>query len=248
MINIYNFSNNDPLNLSIIMTYKPNTENRRKQLEWTVARYCKMFPTSEIIVAVDSAGTWVDFNKSKSTNEAVWASTGDNLLITDIDVIMGKEDIERAVKMLDDYSMIQMVEKLVNLNRKTSERILKEKPTSKMPYLNEKRQAIVIRKDYDMNGWHLVKKRTFFEVGGFDERFVGWGSEDTAFVCSVATMSDKPFKRLDNTVAHLWHEKDKDRRKKRNSSYSGELARQYLDAMHNKELMQKILDEKRSVL
>lgn len=42
-------------------------------------------------------------------------------------------------------------------------------------------------------------------VGGMDERFVGWGYEDSAFVIAAETLTGKPLVRLASELFHLHH-------------------------------------------
>ena len=52
----------------------------------------------------------------------------------------------------------------------------------------------------------IVPRETWDAVNGFDERFQGWGWEDTAFMHAVETIVDKPI-RLEGDVFHLAHDR-----------------------------------------
>lgn len=47
------------------------------------------------------------------------------------------------------------------------------------------------RKEPGKRGTHLVRTRLFFDVGGFDQRFVGWGVEDRNLYGRYAQLSDR---------------------------------------------------------
>src|SRR5690606_11084975 len=51
-----------------------------------------------------------------------------------------------------------------------------------------------------------VRRDVWDAVGGFDEQFVGWGFEDTAFRIAVETLTDKPIHVEQAACLHLWHE------------------------------------------
>lgn len=49
-----------------------------------------------------------------------------------------------------------------------------------------------------------VPRALWEQVGGFDERFEGWGGEDDAFHTACSVLADG-FERLNGPVWHLWH-------------------------------------------
>lgn len=52
-------------------------------------------------------------------------------------------------------------------------------------------------------GIHVVPRRLWEAVGGYDERFVGWGWEDTAFEAACTKMGG--IQTMPGAVYHLWH-------------------------------------------
>lgn len=50
-----------------------------------------------------------------------------------------------------------------------------------------------------------VARRTWDVLGGFDERFVGWGFEDTAFHIACETITGLPIQIIPGDCFHLWH-------------------------------------------
>jgi hypothetical protein len=49
-----------------------------------------------------------------------------------------------------------------------------------------------------------VRRELWESVGGFDEKFVGWGREDSAFQMSCEAEAG-PFLRVSGSTFHLWH-------------------------------------------
>jgi GT2 family glycosyltransferase len=49
-----------------------------------------------------------------------------------------------------------------------------------------------------------MARDAFFDIGGFDESFVGWGGEDNEFWERAQTRSVWPFGYV--PLVHLWHE------------------------------------------
>lgn len=52
-------------------------------------------------------------------------------------------------------------------------------------------------------GLLVVSRRAFEAVGGFDERFVGWGHEDSAL--GIALVRHASWERIPGNAYHLWH-------------------------------------------
>jgi len=52
-------------------------------------------------------------------------------------------------------------------------------------------------------GCVAISRESFELVGGFDERFVGWGYEDVEFAQRCAERW--PLRRVDGVATHLWH-------------------------------------------
>lgn len=50
-----------------------------------------------------------------------------------------------------------------------------------------------------------VSRQLFDRAGGFDDQFVGWGREDSAFRIACETVSGKPMLRVAAPAYHLWH-------------------------------------------
>lgn len=50
-----------------------------------------------------------------------------------------------------------------------------------------------------------VRMSVWRDVGGMDERFAGWGAEDSAFRAALSTLH-QPTQVLPGTLPHLWHE------------------------------------------
>lgn len=58
-------------------------------------------------------------------------------------------------------------------------------------------------------GVNVVPRKLWERVGGYDERFVGWGSEDSAFELACRQLGG--FSQIPGEVFHLWHPLSSDR-------------------------------------
>lgn len=81
-------------------------------------------------------------------------------------------------------------------------------------------------------------------VGGFDERFVGWGWEDQAFWASCWAIGGG-FSRCDGTAFHLWHPTSRDEKEDSPTYAANEvLGRRYLAAKRNPDQTRRIIEER----
>jgi hypothetical protein len=93
-------------------------------------------------------------------------------------------------------------------------------------------------------GITIIPRKLYDEVGGFDERFVGWGWEDQAF-WSACWAFGRGYQRVDGHAYHLWHPRTRsDNEESPLHSESEVLGRRYLAARSHKEAMKMILEER----
>lgn len=82
-------------------------------------------------------------------------------------------------------------------------------------------------------------------VDGFDERFVGWGWEDLAFMSSCWAMSGAGVGRIRGDAYHLWHPRDRaDNEDSPTHPANQVLGQRYLAAKTDRRAMQAILAER----
>jgi hypothetical protein len=64
-----------------------------------------------------------------------------------------------------------------------------------------------------ISGAFALTRDLWDRVGGFDEMFVGWGYEDTAFRIACETVSNRPLARAQADLWHLYHPQSPEHRK-----------------------------------
>ena len=141
------------------------------------------------------------FNRSAAINTAARdAGEWDVAVIIDSDVICSPDAVESAVELT--YKTDRMVvahDERVMLNQRGTDRVLDG-------FLGSWRDPRMVEKVWlDSVSCCVAVSRTLWEAAGpFDERFVGWGREDTAFriSCEVET---GPIVKVCGETFHLWH-------------------------------------------
>lgn len=233
---------------SIVLAYRPDGGIRDRHLKWTVEHYKAMFPDAEIIVEKDESGLgWDTFNKSACINRGVRRSHGRFLLIADIDIVLIKNKVLSCVEQLDKHSIAFPFHEIVFLNLESTELVLKTKKSQRLPRVNSAGCKVKSRTGTQPGGIYVISRKDYDRVGGHDERFVGWGSEDSAFIKTVTTMIDKPPLRLSGVAFHLWHPVDSDRARKRDTSEKRTIIAEYFEANGDKVKMSEILKERGTI-
>lgn len=150
------------------------------------------------------------FNRSMAVNAAARAAgPWDVALIIDADTISAPDSIESAVRIAaaTDHMVVAHDERVM-LNEAGTEKVLRGFKGSWRDRAMLDRQV-----GHSRNGVWLdsvscavaVSRRLWELAGPFDERFVGYGREDTAFriSCEVET---GPIVKVCGETFHLWHE------------------------------------------
>lgn len=104
--------------------------------------------------------------------------------------------------------------------------------------------AAGIRHRNTFSGALAIPRPLWQKVGGFDERFVGWGWDDISFWAACETLGGG-FQRVAGTMYHLWHPRSRAENEDSPEHPDNEvLGRRYLAARHNRNAMLAILAER----
>ncbi|UJF32102.1 galactosyltransferase-related protein [Paenibacillus hexagrammi] len=185
--------------VSVLFAYKPDKGPRDAALKWTTSFYKRAMPGIEICIGEDSSR---NFNRSKALNRAAKQSKGKILVIADLDVFYDPAILKQSIKLLKKHAWVVPFSQVINLSEKNTKRIYESKAA--WP-LQAKIQHAKVREYSKWTGkLNIVPREAFKKVGGLDERFSGWGCEDTAFALALNAICG-PYKRLDHSIYHLWH-------------------------------------------
>jgi hypothetical protein len=139
------------------------------------------------------------FNRSAALNlAAAAAGEWDVAVIIDADVICDPEHVREAVRIAADQGrMVVPFTVRHNLDARGSRKV--------MAGYDGPWERYIAQNYYDQHSSVVAVPRNVWQtVGGFDERFAGWGMEDTAFACAVTTLVG-PLVHMEGEAWHLWH-------------------------------------------
>jgi hypothetical protein len=124
------------------------------------------------------------FSRGRAINRAVNDSSAEVVLVNDADCIVPEDQIVRAIALaLELPGPVLAFTDYTRLNQAGApERVVEGAPSQSC---------------------FAIRRHSFLTVGGYDERFEGWGYEDVAF--NVACSRLWPLRRIPGPLYHLWH-------------------------------------------
>lgn len=210
--------------VSFIITYRGDGSVERPLNLEAVLRWATSLPEVEVVVVEQGAapgpalsGTqqvrWLfcynpgPFNKSWGFNVGAQFSHAPVLAFGDGDVICDATWRESVRLVREELAIAKPYRHVVDLTSHESMQVrqgLWNFVPQRAPDAPRSREA---QGEYLVfaGGLFLVRREVFARVGGFDERFVGWGGEDNAMSLRL-TAAGVPMGGLDLAPAlHLWH-------------------------------------------
>lgn len=211
-------------------------------------------PDAEIVVGRSRQRP---FCKTEAFNNAAKASHGKVLVLLDADAYLPGRILERAAaRILDElpgHLWFVPYRRLYRLSEETTREILASDPEDPYrppdpcpPWMLEgdPRHASYGRRYGAMA--IVIPRRAYDVLGGFDERFKGWGGEDAALLRALDVLWGK-HKSINAAIYHLWHPKIGETYRER--SWEGQKARndalasRYHRASRSPKAMRKLVDE-----
>jgi len=177
--------------ISILIPYGPDGGHRDRSFEYTLARWEHYYPHAQICIGTpDLVGDPGRFNRPQAINRAAQEATGDIYVIADADTTFSPGFTVRP-----EWTLPALYHKMT---QEASETIL-SKPVDDL-FISGATEWT----GFSWSGLLVLPRAAFELVGGFDERFTGWGHDDIAFGVAVDTLY-KPHVRGQYSCLHLWH-------------------------------------------
>lgn len=185
--------------------YREDSPERARNLAFVMRYYAENFPELEIFVRGDGADGSGPFCKSRAINKAVAATKAKLLIIADTDYVIAPAAITEAIDLASRATWA-IPGAQFHLTPESSAEVCSWPRTWPLPMVMTSHGCPITTP----GGSLTVIRRSFFDmVGGFDERFAGWGFEDDAFGWAVTTLVGPPrvFGR-GLPLMHLWHPRE----------------------------------------
>lgn len=179
------------MDISVLIPWRTDHGPREAVWSWLEPQW--LATGAEIITASDN--TEGPFNFSRACNRAFRAATNSKILIFGADQIPDLGVLDSAAKRLDSEPWFPLFERTAYYSSETSARLLAGEPCHDDPF-----EHLVPF----CTGVLAVSSLAYRAMGGMDERFAGWGMEDSAFRRALFNVyGDRaPFPA---TLRCLWH-------------------------------------------
>lgn len=142
------------------------------------------------------------WRKSWAFNQGAREASADLLVFHDGDIVCPADYAATLVHRIGDHGAASIQRFLFNMGKQDTLGLFEANKFPATFYPDR------VRQNWE-GGTIAVMRDRFFEIGGFDEAFVGWGGEDNEFFdrCGAIghlTFGDVPF-------VHLWHPEQSDK-------------------------------------
>lgn len=142
------------------------------------------------------------FNRSWGYNCAVNLTRYSKLILADNDLILDQESLNKGLILLKDYDIVKPFQKVYDLNLIDTINYLTGDNFN--PTLSQSRFSLMA------GGLLMIKRDAFITVGGYDERFEGWGGEDDEMsnqLLKYINNKTLTYYNFDSETLHLYHDR-----------------------------------------
>ena len=188
--------------VKVVIPWMPN-KSRQAGFDWVCEYYRHRLGSDSVHVELQSSKK--PFNRSRTINRAVARFPGCKIVISDADCFLCDHALLRAVDEVDDEMMLIPHNRFCPTSVEQKQWILERNPAEKVTA----RWFLKTRRRPAQAGIWVVT-HDFFMDAPMDERFEGWGCEDTEFLRRTAT------RRFSGPLYHIHHKRPSKRHFMRN--------------------------------
>ena len=206
------------MNTTILMTYRESNPERHKNLMTTVRWLAQEAPEVRLLIVEQDTHSRLSgtlphpnyqnffaynphgFNRSWGFNVGARMAQTQVMVFTDADLIVPGQLCPMIDACEHQCPIAKPYENVRDLSEAESEALHQGRwndvPAGRPDALREKLMI--------PGGMFAIRSDAFFHVGGWDERFVGWGGEDNALAIKLER-ARVPMSVLSGTALHLYH-------------------------------------------
>jgi hypothetical protein len=207
---------------SCIITYRESGSADRRENLLAVLRWLGEWPELQTIVVEQDSVPRLDalpsgsaclaynpgpFNKSWGCNVGARLARNPILIVADADVIAPHALVQAVERCREGAAAVKPYREIVDLTAEETRRVrggewsfMPPRPKD-APRSREGKQEFIVF----AGGLFVIRRDVYLRLGGFDERFLGWGGEDDAMSARIRRMNVATAEIAAEPALHLWH-------------------------------------------
>lgn len=184
------------MKVAVLIPNRSDGGRRDQLLAWTTARLADLHPGFAIHVGSHDDGP---FNRSAALNAAASQATdADILVLADGDSFVGADQLDAAVAAAAEHQQVTFAyDRYCYLSKAMSDQVM-------AGFVGDWTPGVEFTMQGTCSSMVVVPAALWWEIGGADEGFVGWGGEDVALSLALQTFGGG-LQRTTGDVWHLWH-------------------------------------------
>jgi len=212
---------------SFLITYRESESADRRENLFAVLRWLAQWPEMQAVVVEQDTVPRFDalpfgtaclaynpgpFNKSWGFNIAARLSRNPILIVGDADVIAPHTLADAVERCRQDATAVKPYREIIDLTPEETKRVRSGEWTlspvrpKDSPHSREGQQEFVVF----AGGLFVIRRDAYLRIGGFDERFLGWGGEDDAMSARIRRMGIPTEEIVTQPALHLWHPRSRE--------------------------------------
>jgi glycosyltransferase involved in cell wall biosynthesis len=207
------------MSFSVVIPFRGDCDDRVGNLNATIRYWQQYFPAVEVIVVEQASTSSLGvppgvrlilqtkeadgpFSRARTINAGVLAATGDTIVVSDADLVLLPPLMQDC---LDKAGSVAVVKPYMNIAWCTAEASKLFRTHFDFKFINPAVNAPIKMQNVPnaSGGMFIIRRNQFLHIGGFDERFVGWGKEDEATDIKIHRFMQVHV--MPNIAAHLYH-------------------------------------------
>lgn len=203
------------MDVRFLVPWRSDGEYRDQLWDHTRDRWERDFPDVRMVVGESPPGA---FNRSAAINDAA-EGDWDIAIVLDADVMIEPDQLRRAMVTAATSGRLTFAfDEYRGLTPHMTARVLNDEPPPRNQWSPEPQwqspdiwnKGVRFRSVVHESSVVVVPRGLWDALGGFDERFVGWGQEDVSFAKAARVIGGETL-RIPGPVWHLWHARSVDR-------------------------------------
>jgi len=214
------------LSVTLITTFRGSDEQRIRNLDFMLRWYTQMSDWEFLVVEQDEspkfdADSWSPqvrhvlapnpgpFNRGWGFNVGARLAQNDLLYLTDGDLLVAHSALETGTSLMQRQALaVNPYDHWVDLEPNETQELME---SQRNPDFTDQRAAKVRGKGEQLSfctGAFFMHRGLYRKLGGFDERYIGWGVEDEAMTVKLHRTTSQMASLQERVAVHLWHRRD----------------------------------------